>query len=372
MNPCKEMKKTLFIVALILLGLWACKKDEPDIPAPSPQPTQPTEDGVVLNLNEIPYLNLSDYQFFVGDMRDLEPNEGVLPYDVITPLFSDYAKKKRFVWMPDGSSATYVSDDASLNFPEGTVLIKNFYFNNVLPQNATKLIETRLMILKNGVWEFSDYVWNEEQTEAILENGGVDVPLQWIDENGQERDQVYRVPDNLECITCHKSYETPIPIGMKPQQLNKSYEYTDGMSNQLLRWQDVGYLSGTVPSNITSVVAWDNESESLRDRVRAYMDMNCAHCHTDGGHCDYRALRLAWNESDDDTNLGICVEPEEAIEPQHVHLISAGNTTKSVMHFRLNTNVENYRMPLLGRTVVHEEAVELLADYINSLSINCE
>lgn len=366
------MKRTYVVIALIILGIWACKKDEPDDPIiPSSSP-QPTEEGVIVDLSEVPYPNLSDYQFFTGVMNELSPNAGVLPYDVISPLFSDYAKKKRFVWMPEGSSATYVSDDASLDFPEGAVIIKNFYFNNVLPQNAKRLIETRLMILKNGVWEFSDYVWNEEQTEAVLEDGGVDVPIQWIDENGLQRDQVYNVPDNLECITCHKSYESPIPIGMKPQQLNKDYEYSDGMANQLLRWQDEGYLSGTIPTDISTVVAWDNENESLRDRVRAYMDMNCAHCHTDGGHCDYRALRLSWNESDDDTNMGICVEPEEAIEPQHVHLISAGNTTKSVMHFRLNTTVENYRMPLLGRTVVHDEAVELIADYINSLEINCE
>jgi len=368
------MNRTFLVLLIILIGVWACKKDEPnepDIPTnPTPNPDPGT--GVVFDLNAVPYQNFAEYQFFTGELAELTPNDGVLPYDVITPLFSDYAKKKRFVWMPDGSSANYVSDEASLNFPEGAVLIKNFYFDNVQPQNERKLIETRLMFKKNGVWEFANYVWNAEQTEAVLDNSGSNVPIQWIDENNQLRDQVYRIPDDQECLTCHKSYESPIPIGMKPQNLNMNYEYTDGMSNQLLRWQDAGYLSGHVPGSISTVVAWDDVSVSLRDRVRAYMDMNCAHCHTDGGHCDYRALRLAWHESDDDTNLGICVEPEEALEPQHVHLISPGNTTKSVMHFRLNTNEENFRMPLLGRTVVHDEAIELIADYINSLSINCD
>ena len=38
------------------------------------------------------------------------------------------------------------------------------------------------------------------------------------------------------------------------------------------------------------------------------------------------------------------------------------------MHFRLNSTNESNRMPLLGRSLVDEEAVQLLKDYI--LSIN--
>lgn len=360
------MKRTLFVIALIIIGLWACKKDKPE------DPIIPTGEEVTVDLSAVPYPNLSDYQFFTGDLHELTPNSGVLPYDVITPLFSDYAKKKRFVWMPEGSSAAYVSDDASLSFPDGAVLIKNFYYTNVQPQNETQLIETRLMIRKNGVWEFANYVWNDEQTDALLDNDGSVVSLEWMDENNQLRQLDYRIPNELECYTCHKSYESASPIGTKPQQLNKNYTYHDGAANQLLRWQDEGYLTGNVPGNISSVVAWDDVSANLQDRVRAYLDMNCAHCHTDGGHCDYRGIRLGWSESMLLENQGVCVEPEEAVEPSHTHIISPGNITKSVMHYRMATTQENFRMPLLGRTVEHEEGLELLTEYINSLSINCE
>src|SRR5690554_3217967 len=172
-NRCQEMKRTYIVIALIMLGIWACKKDTPEEPM---LPQQPAEDGVVANLNEMPYPNLSDYRFFTGNLSDQFPNEGVLPYDVITPLFSDYAKKNRYVWMPDGSSAVYVSDDASLSFPDGAVLIKNFYYNNVQPQNETRLIETRLMFRKNGEWEFANYVWNDDQTDAVFDNDGSFLP----------------------------------------------------------------------------------------------------------------------------------------------------------------------------------------------------
>ena len=57
-----------------------------------------------------PLKKLSQYHFFKGDMKELTPNDRVLPYDLITPLFSDYALKARFVWMPEGTSAKYMKD----------------------------------------------------------------------------------------------------------------------------------------------------------------------------------------------------------------------------------------------------------------------
>lgn len=44
---------------------------------------------------------------FTGDLSAFQPNEGVLPYDLNSPLFTDYAEKARFVWMPKGVAAGY-------------------------------------------------------------------------------------------------------------------------------------------------------------------------------------------------------------------------------------------------------------------------
>jgi hypothetical protein len=99
--------------------------------------------------------------------------------------------------------------------------------------------------------------------------------------------------------------------------------------------------------------------------------MNCSHCHRAGSHCDYRPLRLAWSETDNPDNLGICVTPEEYVAPQLTHIIARSNVNRSMMHYRLNTTEEQYRMPLFGRSVIHEEAVTLLEEYINSLSPTC-
>ena len=39
---------------------------------------------------------------FLRELSALIPNDRVLPYDLNSPLFSDYAHKARFVWMPEG------------------------------------------------------------------------------------------------------------------------------------------------------------------------------------------------------------------------------------------------------------------------------
>ena len=356
---------------LIATALIACKKDEDEPADEDPDPVPSTD--VRFDLSQVPYPKLSDYRFFIDTMVLLHPNEGVLPYDVITPLFSDYAKKKRFIWMPEGSAAQYVGDHEVVNFPEGAVMIKNFYFENVQPLGERKVVETRLIYKKNGEWKFADYIWNEEQTEATYDSQGAYQDIEWIDDEGITHAVNYRIPSEVECYTCHKFNDTSTPIGPKPQNLNKSIVYEDGIKNQLQKWAEVGYLENGYPTDIETVVDWTDESQTLENRWRAYVDMNCSHCHREGSHCDYRPLRLAWSETNNPDNLGVCVPPQEAIpqQPQLTHVIARSNVNRSMMYYRLNTTAEQERMPLLGRTVVHEEAIELLQAYINSLTPTC-
>ncbi|MEL6809748.1 MAG: Ig-like domain-containing protein [Bacteroidota bacterium] len=329
---------------------------------------------VNFDITQVPYPKLSDYNFFMGEMKNQEPVYGVLPYEPITPLFTDYAKKKRFVWMPNGLQAEYVGDAELLNFPVGSVLIKSFYYNNVLPANNTQIIETRLMIKKTDGWIFADYIWNEAQDEGLLDtvgDGGF-VPVEWT-ENGVTRNINYRIPATSQCITCHKANFENAPIGVKPQNLNSDYTYADGVSNQLDKWIEQGYLLGNVPSDITTVVKWDDPSEPLDLRVRSYFDINCASCHSDAGHCNYRTLRFAYDLSSLDENIGICNDPDTPIPGyEDAKVVDPGNPENSILFFRLSTNEEQYRMPLLGRTIQHEEGVALIEEWINSLTQTCE
>lgn len=365
MKPISTL--TLFF---FLIGFLSCSEEEYYVPIEVVD--EPQISPVVFDLDAVPYQTLSAYNFFEDNMADQSPVHGVLPYDLITPLFSDYAKKKRFIWMPNDVNATYITDDAIVDFPSGSVIIKTFYYDNVLPNLSKQIIETRLIIKKNDEYIFANYKWNEDQTEAFLDNNGSFVNVT-IEKDNNPFEINYRVPSETECRVCHKSSnQSVIPIGPKPQNLNKLFSYADGTKNQLQKWVDMGYLNDEIPSNIISVVNWEDESESLALRARSYLDINCAHCHSSEAHCAYRPIRLSFSDTENPVNAGVCVAPEENFDTSLAHIVSPGRTDRSMLWFRLNTTDGATRMPLLSRSVKHDEGVALIEAWINSLETNCE
>jgi hypothetical protein len=118
----------LFFAAVAMISCTGSNEDEYE-------PVSP----VVLDVTQVPYARLSDYKFFLGELKNLEPAYRVIPYKPSSELFSDYAHKKRFVWMPSGAMATYDGDGNVLDFPVGAVLIKTFYYEDVLPSHTQKL-----------------------------------------------------------------------------------------------------------------------------------------------------------------------------------------------------------------------------------------
>jgi uncharacterized repeat protein (TIGR03806 family) len=367
---------SLLLLFFTLFVFNSCKKEpmpspiEVSTPTPIPTPNPdsiPPNTSVDVDLSKVPYAKLSDYRFFTGELKNQIPNERVIPYKPASSLFTDYALKKRFVWLPNRTNSKYVADDKIIDLPVGSALIKTFYYNDVQPSGTTKIIETRVMIKKSTGWIFAEYVWNDEQTDATLQMTGSNVALAW-NHNGSPKSTIYRIPSETECLTCHKSNNTAIPIGIKPQNLNIDYPYSSGNANQLQYWISQGILENNIPSNILTTVDYHDESQPLKIRLRSYLDINCSHCHQENSHCDYRPLRLAFSETVQSVNMGVCVEPDEDIDPSLIKIIVPGNFNKSVMHFRLNSTDESKRMPLLGRTLVDEEGVQLLKDYI--LSIN--
>ncbi len=373
------MRKKLLttLTFCILFSLFSCnnddsKQDYVDIP------TSP----VKVDLTQVPYPKLSDYHFFEGDMKNQVPALNVIPYAPASSLFTDYAYKKRFVWMPIGVKATFNGDSNVLELPVGAALIKTFYYEKVQPSNTTRILETRIMIRKATGWIFANYVWNEAQTEANLDLSGSFVNISWKDESDIVKTTDYRIPSEVQCIICHKSTENiggtlqtiHIPIGIKPQNLNFNYTYGTSSQNQLTKWIDQGYLESgfSLPSENNTTIDYNDTSESLEKRARSYVDINCAHCHQNGKHCDYRPMRFAFSETGNVnglTNMGVCVDTQDMQDfaPALSKIVTPGNINRSMLYHRLNTTNEAYRMPLHGRTVIHEEGLTLMGQWINSL-----
>lgn len=324
-----------------------------------------------IDMRTEPHEQLSNYQFFVGDIANLIPNERVVPYELNSPLFSDYAKKSRFVWMPEGTSATYVENQV-LDFPEGAVLIKTFYYDND-ERNAEKgrrLIETRLLVKEQQEWAAHSYIWNEEQTEAYLEVVGAIKDVNWVDATGQAQMIDYIVPNKNQCKGCHYNKGVLEPIGPKVRNLNKDFAYKDGTSNQLEKWTSLGYLKGYDVNTASPKLAdYRNEiSGSLHERAMAYLDINCGHCHNPNGPANTTGLNLVAT-AETNMALGIWKAPVAAGVGTggFAYSIVPGKPEVSILPYRMSSTDPSAMMPELGRRMVHHDGVALIEEWIREM-----
>ncbi len=373
MSP-SQRSAAYFRTILLVMGAMAlvvgCRPDKDEPPAPAPVDPDPSAE-VTFDPALGPHATLSAYGFFSGAIKDLVPIARVLPYDLIDPLFTDYAKKQRHVWLPVGVQAQWNGTDRVVDFPERTILIKTFYYDHVQPADERRIIETRLMYRWDGAWRFANYVWNAEQTEAHLDLDGSYTPVAWVDEDGVARSVDYRIPAEAECGSCHKYEGVHDLIGPKPRNLARSYAYADGTAQQLERWVQHGILEAGHPA-VDPMPDWHDATVPTQDRVRAYLDINCAHCHSASGYCSYRPMRFAWQETTDPVNLGVCVEPHDPIAPGVNHIVARTRPDRSMMAYRMGSTAVDVRMPLLGRSLVHQEALALIETWISALEPPCQ
>ena len=148
-----------------------------------------------ISLEASPKKLLSDYNFFKKIETQI-PNENVIPYHLASPLFSDYTYKFRFVSMPNGEFAQYNYNEV-FNFPVGTKIIKTFAYpvDDRDLSLGFQLLETRLLIKDQNGWYPLSYIWKENQDDAELKYIGKTINAKWIDRNGVEQVNRYRVPN---------------------------------------------------------------------------------------------------------------------------------------------------------------------------------
>ncbi len=363
------MHSRLYLAVLLLFTAvlsipMACKKENPELP------------DLEIDLASLPLDKLSDYGFFTGELNELEPYKGVIPYELITPLFSDYAGKSRFVWMPAGKSATY-TENGVLDFPVGAIIIKHFYFDNDLrdPSLGRQIMETRLLIRQDTAWQPASYIWNSAQDEADFTVLARQVNVEWTHFDGTQRSTNYYIPNKNDCKGCHNVANELLPIGPKVRNLNSNFAYANGTENQLDRWASEGYLTGLPTlTSVPKVAKWDDSSSgTVTERARAYLDVNCAHCHNADGPANNSGFFLNYGEMDED-KLGFCKTPVAAGQGSGGldYVIVPGLPDESILPFRMNSTVTDIAMPELARSVIHEEGLQLIRDWITSLPGDCD
>lgn len=310
---------------------------------------------------------LSEWGLFKGELNQLEPAQGVFPYDINSPLFSDYALKSRFIKLPEGGVMEYEQDEV-FEFPEGTTLVKNFYYSSTESDKEEKnLIETRLLTRKSqNQWEALTYVWNDDQTDAELEIAGRSVPVDFLDSNGDLRRISYEVPSLNQCKSCHDFNGNMKPIGPSARQLNKELVH----GNQLVLWTEQGSIAG-LPNldDIPRLARWsESQGQLLGDRARAWLEINCAHCHRKEGPAKNTGLYLLASEKQPYI-YGIHKPPVAAGRGSGNmrYSIVPGYPEKSILFHRIQSLDPGVMMPEVGRTVNHIEGIALIERWIEGL-----
>ena len=317
-----------------------------------------------------PARTIDEWELF-ADPSTQTPSEGVVPYDIVAPLFSDYAAKHRFVRVPEGERIT-VDATGRWQFPVGTVLVKTFAF----PYDerdlslGERIIETRLLVLEESGWRPFVYVWNDDVTEAVLAPAGRRVPVEFIDARGETVSFTYRVPSHTQCGNCHGGTGDIIPLGPRTGQLDRDHDYGAGPENQIDHLVALGWLESRPGPSPVFVDYEDPASTDLDAQARSYIDANCAHCHREGGSAEQSGLWLGIETEDASVRLGIC-KPPVATGPRgsggRAQVIAPGDPDDSIFVYRMESDEPGVKMPEEPTLLVHREGADLVRRWIAAM-----
>ena len=357
---------------------------------------EPASRPVVLHPADDPPMLLSAWGLMTVNGSSLELNGGVMPYELNSPLFSDYALKLRTVWKPRDTIAVY-NDDREFDFPVGTIISKTFHYEKLMERDGLLyvrrkdgeadlendgnldldtfvLIETRLLVRYDSGWRAFPYVWKSSQDDATLEIAGNQRDIVLVEGDSDER-ITYIVPDANQCAGCHVTDHTAKelrPIGPKAWQLNRPYSWWGNSESQLANWAAIGVLGG-YKGPAPAGVRWSDPGDaSLEHRARAYLDANCAHCHNPRGAADTSALHLNI-DAPLDRLYGICKTPVAVGRGSggRPYDIYPGRPQDSILVFRMQHSDPAIAMPELGRSAVHTEGVKVISDWIAAMNGDC-
>jgi uncharacterized repeat protein (TIGR03806 family) len=354
--------------ALLLAGCGSNDDDTTDVEPVLPRPAPPGA----------PWATLSEWSLF----RDIEqqlPAETVVPFAVNSVLYADDAEKTRFAWLPEGGKLVY-SGSEPWQFPPGSILVKTFWFPNDArdPSLGRRLVETRLLVYEPEGWVGHTYVYADSQSQGVLLPTGRSVAIDWIDADGSERHQQYEVPNVFDCQSCHGTKPNTHPLGPRTRQLERELDYGAGPENQIDHLASLGWFDAAPPADRERLV--DPRVEGpIVERARAYLDANCAHCHSDGGKAESTGLWLDYALTDpatgDPSDWGVCKFPTSA-GPASGGLdydIVPGDPDASIMVLRVASAEPAVKMPPLLTRLPDAAGVSVLREWISAMPPeNCD
>jgi uncharacterized repeat protein (TIGR03806 family) len=317
--------------------------------------------------------NLSESGLF-KNIETLELADGLIPYSVNAPLWSDGAYKTRIIALPDTSKIEFSVQD-HWKFPPNAVLVKNFFLEMEKGNpESQKIIETRFLVrhANREEWDGFSYRWNDEVTDAVLLKDSYTKTF-FIQDGDQTITQDYYFPSRSDCITCHTD-AAGIVLGVWTSQINNQHLYINGldsvMDNQLRSYNNIRLFTTDIGEDYSDFPKLSNpfdEDEPLEDRARAYLDANCANCHRPGSS----------GRTDMDLRFEIPLEAMHVIGvPPELNdmgisgseRIKPGSADSSLIYLRM-VNLGGLRMPPLATSIIDMFGTDLIRSWIDTLGV---
>jgi hypothetical protein len=290
-----------------------------------------------------------------------------LPYTPQYPLWTDGAVKSRWIRLPEGTTID-AHDDTAWDFPVGTKLWKEFAF-------AGRKVETRLVWrVSEDEWVFAAYVWNEEQTDAVL---APDRGVARAADLGEGR--YHAVPSVSDCRACHEAGPTRV-LGFNALQLSDDRDSGAPHAEPLL------------PGMVTNRTLVDEHrlvpprpdlaehpptiraSNPIERAALGYLTSNCGTCHNPTGALASLGFVLSHDPRSDAPEPGLLTTFDRpghwivpGTTPGESHVVTPGSPETSSLAVRMRSRRPTSRMPPLGTVLSDDDAIALIEAWISGL-----
>ena len=331
-----------------------------------------------------PPATLSGFNFVrhVGEGR-FAYNDRVVPYTLNTTLFSDFSEKARAIYVPPGEAIAFTADGA-FDMPVGSAVIKTFMVQDDLSDGDradVRLVETRVLVRYADQWRPLPYIWRDDGSDADLVYGGRTKTFPLVDPYGQARTSEYLIPSRNQCFECHELLDAEDEafttlIGPQARYLDRDGQYNGETVNQLTFLAAQGMLTG-LPDlaeiepavDLRGLVPSSTQSMSAAQITRAsrdYLDINCAHCHRRDAVKGVTSQLFLEHDSEDQFRLGVCKQPGSAATGTggRPFNIVPGDPDRSILVYRMETEVVGEMMPLIGRSLADDLGVSLMRAWV--------
>lgn len=322
-----------------------------------------------------------------SDTAKQEAAAGVIAYSINAHHWADHTHSERWMAVP-GSEQISVDDNGNWVFADGSVIAKTVTMDDVIDVNGNVKpravrLETQILHRENKTWRPYTYAWNADQTDAeLVDAAGFsrELKVRDADAPGGIREQTYRFAARRECQLCHNPWvearttifgvQSASPLALNTKQMHRRHVYGNAKAPQLATFQHIGLLDEKLSKAVETAGSFADPydvSADIDDRARAYLHVNCAHCHqfNAGGAA---TISLAHDVELKETRTLLERPTQGTFRIANAGIIRPGDPDGSVLYYRVAKRGGG-RMPRVGSTEVDLAGVRMIHDWIAQMPI---